>query len=244
MGQTISAEWRGRLVRAKDRTRLLRRLEQVAAEVAPCLDASWSPVARVLEPPVRLHPREGSSWLFGPVGLQGGVLSLVDWNEVEHRFPFVFVAAHPPGAVSTLKWRLVTVFDLDASAPIVFHRQLAEGSWELGHVERTSGDDEEVRDRVRQLRRDGYTVVLPSSRAALSDRSSVDLRYDLNQEFDHLMAWVKTFFVPGLDYWRGRELSGLRRYRRRLRALEAGDDLEERATAELVRALRRAHGRR
>ncbi len=56
----------------------------------------------------------------------------------------------------------------------------------------------------------------PRIRAAscyLADHSTQLLRYDLELEYDLIMAYVRRFFMPGLQYWRYRPLGHSLEYR-------------------------------
>jgi hypothetical protein len=54
---------------------------------------------------------------------------------------------------------------------------------------------------------------IQSASCYLADHSTQLLRYDLELEYDLIMAYVRQFFMPGLQYWRYRALGHSLEYR-------------------------------
>lgn len=62
---------------------------------------------------------------------------------------------------------------------------------------------------------------IQSAQCFLRTTTAQNLRYELEPEFDLLMAYVRYFFMPDLEYWRHRTLGHYTEYRRWIEELKA-----------------------
>ena len=62
---------------------------------------------------------------------------------------------------------------------------------------------------------------IKSAQCFLRTTTAQDLRYELEPEFDLLMAYVRYFFMPDLEYWRHRTLGHYTEFRRWVGELKA-----------------------